>query len=102
MDIMHAIADIEQRAQEIISSANELEQNRNEILAEEIRKREEQMKSKLSEQCEKIKRQNELECKERLAVLEGRYSEMLEKLEAKCNAGKSEWAEKIFVAVVNG
>ena len=99
MDIMHAIADIEQRAQEIISSANELEQNRNEILAEEIRKREEQMKSKLSEQCEKIKRQNELECKERLAVLEGRY---IEKLEAKCNAGKSEWAEKIFVAVVNG
>lgn len=102
MDIMHAIADIEQRAQEIISSANELEQNRNEILAEEIRKREEQMKSKFSEQCEKIKHQNELDCKERLAVLEERYSEMLEKLEAKCNAGKGEWAEKIFVAVVNG
>lgn len=101
MDIMHAIADIEQKSQEILKSANELEQNRNEILAEEIRKREDDMKKKLEEECANLKRKSELECREKLDSLEESYSVKLEILHNKCNAEKSAWAEKLFSAVVD-
>lgn len=100
MDIMYAIADIEQKLQEIMNSTNELEESRNGVLEEELREKENRIKEKLREEREKLDRLANAEIQMELDALEKRYEAKLEELEKKCLAGKQDWICRIEDMVV--
>ncbi len=102
MDIMYAIADIEQKLQEIMTSANELEKSQNGVLKEEFLQKENCIKEKLREEKEKLDRQADAEIQLELEALEKRYAKKLEELEAKCLKDKQSWVLDITNMVIKG
>lgn len=100
MDIMNAIREIEQKAQEIVSSANELEKNQNEVLRAEIKEKEDKMEERLKAERAAIERENFLRRGEEMEKLEKSYAEKLEALDEKCRNRKSEWVSAIVSNIV--
>lgn len=101
MDIIHAIADIEQKMQEIIDSADEDRKKYEKELENELILRERTMQKRLSVECDAIKKRSEAETKDRIAALEQTYDKKLVALKEKCAVNKEMWVQKIFNAVVN-
>lgn len=100
MDIIHAIADIEQKMQEIIDSAGVNQKEHEKELERELLMRENAMQEKLSKECNAIRSRSEAEANNRIAELEESYEKKLDELKEKCDRQKKVWVEKIFDAVI--
>ncbi len=100
MDIINAIADIEQKMQEIIDSADEDRKKHEKELEDELLLRERTMQKRLSGECDAIKKRSEAEANDRIAALDRAYEKKLSALKEKCDANKEIWVQKIFDAVI--
>lgn len=99
MDVMHAIADIEQKLQDIKSSTDKLCESQQEILSAEIEKKELEKETLLAEKKEKIQRISDFECNETLNRIEGEYRKKLLYLDERYEAEKDKWVEEIFATI---
>lgn len=100
MDIMQAIMDIEQKAQGIVKSADELKEHQQEILDKEIKEKEAEMKQTLDRESEKLRREYNAIRDEEMVKTERKYAEKFEELEKRCNEGKDKWVSAIVSAVL--
>ena len=100
MDIMNAIWDIEQKARQIASSAEELEKNQAEVLRGEIKEKEDKMAERLKTAREAIEREGFLRREEAMEKLEKSYAQKLESLDEKCRQNKEKWVSEIVAGIV--
>lgn len=100
MDIMHAIMDIEQKAQAIVSSTDELKEVQNMVLEKELAQKKEDMEQRLKEQCQRIEEDSFILRREKMEKLEERYGEKLKTLDDKCQNDKAKWVDSMVGAIV--
>lgn len=102
MDIMQAILDIEQKAQGIVDSAEELKESRKTVLENEIKEMENKAAAELRSRRERMEREAAEKRREAMENLEKSYAEKLETLDKKCAANKEKWIDDIVNAVISG
>ncbi len=100
MDIMQAIMDIEQKAQGIVKSADELKEHQQEILDKEIKELDSKMQQKLAGESERLRREYNAIRDEEMVKTERKYAEKFEELEDRCSKGKDKWVSDIVSAVI--
>lgn len=101
MDIMQAIIDIEQKAQGIVKTTDELKDQHNEKLSDELKALDDEMKQKLAAESDRLRREYNSIRDEEMTKTERKYAEKFEKLEDICNKNRSKWVSDIVNAVCN-
>lgn len=101
MDIMQAIIDIEQKAQGIVKTTDELKDQHNEKLADELKALDDEMKQKLAAESDRLRREYNSIRDEEMTKTERKYAEKFEKLEDICNKNRNKWVSDIVNAVCN-
>ncbi len=95
MDIMQAILDIEQKAQESLKAVEKLEQEQNDGLTEELKRLENAAQEEVRQTLEQVKNRCMEEQKDALDAAERETRSRLETLQAQYEQNKEKWVSQM-------
>lgn len=101
MDIMQAILDIEQKAQGVIESADELKAVQEAELEKELASMRDKIDADAHMRIAQITDRAAAERQEEINALEKEYRSKIEALDNKCKENKQKWIDEITLRIIS-